>query len=282
MAVIIADEKELDEKIKKISEGGAENLHIVSDFDRTLTTAFVNGRNTPSLISILRDGNYLGSDYAEKAHVLFNKYHKIEIDLKIPLEQKKKAMLEWWEKHFDLLIKSGLNKKDVENAMKSGKIKLRDGCLAFLDFLYANKIPLLIISSNGLGGDAIKLYLEEKNKMYENIHVISNTYEWDKKGNATRVKKPLIHTLNKEETAIKNYPVFEFIKNRKNVLLLGDSTGDVGMVGSFDYKNLIKIGFLNEDIENSLPEYKKKFDIIITEDGSMNYVNNLLKELIGK
>jgi hypothetical protein len=66
-------------------------MHVVSDFDRTLTKVFVNGKKIPSLISVIRDGNYLSSDYAEKAHALFNKYHLIETDTKIPLGEKKKA-----------------------------------------------------------------------------------------------------------------------------------------------------------------------------------------------
>jgi 5'-nucleotidase len=86
-SIIISNPEKL-EKIKKlISRDGAENFFIVSDFDRTLTTAFVNGKNTPSLLSILRDGNYLTPGYAEKAHALYNKYHPIEIDPSIEKEQ---------------------------------------------------------------------------------------------------------------------------------------------------------------------------------------------------
>ena len=68
---------ELKNNIKK---QGIDSLHIVSDFDRTLTYASVGGEKIPSIISILRDGNYLSKEYAEKAHALFNKYHSIEID----------------------------------------------------------------------------------------------------------------------------------------------------------------------------------------------------------
>ena len=49
---------------------------------------------------------------------------------------------------------------------------------------------------------------------------------------------------------------------------------------TFYYKNLIKIGFLNEEIDKLKDIYKKSFDAVILNDGSMDYVNKLLKEII--
>jgi len=269
------------EKIKKsISEGGAETLHILADFDRTLTRAFVEGSNTPSLTSVLRDGNYLTPDYAPKAQALYAKYHPIEIDPKIPLEAKKKAMSEWWTTHFDLIIKSGLNKKDIEKIVSSDKINLREGFEEFIDFLQLHKIPLVIMSSSGVGEEAISMYLEKAGKLYDNVHIISNSFEWDENGNAVGVKQPIIHTLNKYETAIQDFPVFNIIKDRKNVLLLGDNLDDVGMVEGFEYDSLVKIGFLNENVDENLEQYKSNYDIVILNDGSLDFVNELLKEMI--
>ena len=294
--IVIPNPGELEKTKKAISEDGAEKLHVLADFDRTLTTAFVNGESIPSLISVLRDGNYLTTDYAQKAKELYAKYHQIEIDSKIPPEQKKKAMEEWWTTHFDLLIKSGLNKKDLESVVETGKVKFRDGFADFIDFLKARNIPLVIMSSSGLGGDTISMYLEREGKLgdelrssspsanarvYDNIYIISNSYEWDENGSAIAVKEPIIHLMNKDETAVQDFPVvFDTIKNRRNVLLLGDNLEDIGMVTGFDYDNLIKIGFLNENIEENLEQYKRNFDVVILNDSSLNYINGLLKEII--
>jgi len=277
---IIVDKKDLEEKKKVIKQRGAENFHVVSDFDRTLTKAFVNGIKTPSLISVLRDGDYISEDYAKKATELSDFYHPIELDINFPFEKKKEKMQEWWTKHFDLLIKSGLNKKHINQIIEEGKVEFRDGVKEFLDFLESKKIPLLIISSSCLGGDSIKIFLEKNKKKYDNIYIISNLYEWDEKGNAIGIKKPIIHVMNKNEIGVKNYPIFELIENRKNVLLLGDSIEDVGMVEGFDYNNLIKISFLNEDINKNLSAYKKQFDVVITGDGDFSFVNKLLKEVL--
>ena len=278
--IAISNPEKLEKLKRSISQAGPEKIHILADFDRTLTTAFVGGKSTPSIISILRDGNYLTLDYAAKAHALYDRYHSIETNLKISLEEKKKAMREWWTTHFDLLIKSRLNKKDLEKVIESDQVRLREGAVEFIDFLNANKIPLVIMSSSGLGGDIIEMFLKKKDKLYDNVHVVSNSYEWDENGDAIGVKEPIIHGMNKDETAIQNFPVFDAIKDRRNVVLLGDSLGDVGMIEGFNCANLIKIGFLNENVEENLEQYKKNYDVLILNDSDMGYVNELLREII--
>ena len=268
--ILISNPRKLEKLKKSISKDGVKKLHILADFDRTMTRAFINGENTPSLISILRDGNYLTSSYVRKARNLYIKFHPIEINSKVLPEDKKKAMNEWWTTHFDLLIKSGLNKKDLEKVVESNKIKLRDGASEFIDFLYNNNIPLVIMSSSGLGGDIISMFLKKERKIHNNIHIVSNSYEWDKNGNAVSVKKPIIHVMNKNETVVKNLPFFNVIKNKKNIILLGDNLEDIRMVEGFAYDNLIKIGFLNESIKENLKQYKLKYDVVLLNDSSMD------------
>lgn len=278
--IVITNPRRLTRLKESISKAGIEGFYVVSDFDKTLTRSFVDGKSIPSLISILRDGNYLTPDYAEKAHALYNKYHPIEINPEVPLEEKKKAMEEWWMVHFDLLIKSGLNKNDLEKVINSGKIKFREGASDFFDFLYAYDIPLIIISSSGLGGDAISLCLEKEKKLYGNIYIVSNFYIWDENRKAVAVKEPIVHVMNKNEIIIQNFPFFDKIKDRKNILLLGDSPESADMVKGFDYDKLIKIGFLDENIQESLKYYKKVYDAVLLNDAPMHYVNDLLDEII--
>lgn len=278
--IVVQNRKRLEELKKAIREGGAGKLHVLADFDRTLTTAFVDGKSVPSLISILRDGNYLTPDYAEKAHALFEKYHPIEVDPTLSRKEKEKAMDEWWRTHFKLLIASGLEKSDLEKAVASGKVKLREGFAELADFLSAHSIPLVIMSSSGLGSESIALYLKQAGKLSKNVHIICNEYEWDAKGRAVGVREPIIHALNKYETAIQDYPAFDAIRDRKNVILLGDGIDDLGMIEGFEYDRLITIGFLNDKTEERLEYYQKSFDVVLTGDASMGYVNELFKEVV--
>jgi 5'-nucleotidase len=277
--IIIPNPEHFEELKQKIISEGTNKFHVVADFDRTLTKAFVNGVSLPSIISVLRNENYLSEEYSEKAKALANKYHPIETDTKISVDEKKKYMKEWWEKHFELLINSGLNKKNLERIINEGKVEFREGAEEFLDLLHENNIPLIIISSSGVG-DLIPMYLEKHGKLYNNVHIIANLYKWDKDGKAIGIQNSIIHVFNKDESSVKNHPaIYREIKKRKNVLLIGDSLGDLGMTKGFEYKTLLKIGFLNEKIEESLNEYKRNFDVVITNDSDMKYVNDFIKQI---
>ncbi len=274
--IIIGKREEFEEKKKKILEAGADKFHVLADFDRTLTRCFIGKEKSPPPMMVLRNGKYLTSDYVKKSTALFDKYHPIEIASNVHYEEKVKKMREWWETHFKLLIDTGLNKNTLKRFVKDVKLEFREGTKEFLYFLNKKNIPLVIISSSGLGS-VIPMYLEKEGLMYENISVVANLFEFNNKGIVRKVKEPIIHVLNKSEVSLKNLPIYGELEKRKNVMLLGDQLGDLGMVKGFNYDNLISIGFLNENIKENLEIYKKNFDVVIPNDGSFDFINEFLK-----
>ena len=93
------------------------------------------------------------------------------------------------------------------------------------------------------------------------------------------IKEPIIHTFNKDETVVVDLPeIYQAIKNRKNLLLLGDSVSDATMASGFAYDNLLKIGFLNFGYDKDETIFTDNFDIVLTGDGDLSYVNELLRE----
>ena len=277
--IIISKPEELEKIKKAMAQDGAEKIHILADFDRTLTSLYNKGKKVLSLMSLL-DKNYLTPEYHRRYQALHDKYFPIEADTKIPLAEKKKAMAQWWQAVFNLLIESKLNKKDLKKLVESQDIRFRDGFNDFTVFLKSKDIPLIIISSTGVGGETISMYLEKENKLYPNIYIIANIFEWDENGYLVGVKEPIIYVANKDEAIIKNFHVFDLIKGRKNVILLGDMIEDVGMVKGFDYKNLIKIGFLSDEVEKNLDSYKNYYDVVILNDSGLDYINELLREIV--
>ena len=87
MALYIQNPEELKRKLGKFNK---DNFHVVSDFDKTLTKAFVQGKKVLSSYSLIREGNYLSPDYVKQAYALFDKYHPYEISNTISLDKKKK------------------------------------------------------------------------------------------------------------------------------------------------------------------------------------------------
>lgn len=277
--ILISNQKLFNTKLQNIIAGWPGKFHVIADFDRTLTKAFAEGKPTVSLITRLQNGFY-PPEYADKSNAIFNKYHPIEIDPNISLEEKKKAMTKRRTVQFDLIIKSWISRDIIKEVIEKEQIAFREGYEDFFDTLHNNNIPLLILSASGLGYDSIYYCLKHENKLYDNIDIISNDFVRDENGKAIGVREPIIHSFNKDETVVKNLPIYEDIKDRKNILLLGDGLWDAGMADGFDYENIIKIWFLNNDTPKNREKYSEAYDLIILNDGPMDEVNGLLKKIL--
>src|SRR3989344_6951465 len=131
--VYIHNKDLLNKKIQEIISQGLNKLHIVSDFDRTLTKCFFNNRKIPSTIALIREGGYLTEDYPKKAFALFDKYHPIEVDDSLEYDFRFKKMQEWWETHEKLLIKSGMHQKVIDDILEKYPKMFRGGTIPFLD-----------------------------------------------------------------------------------------------------------------------------------------------------
>ncbi|MCC6639156.1 haloacid dehalogenase-like hydrolase, partial [Candidatus Falkowbacteria bacterium] len=227
--ILISNPTHFESVKNAIIAGGAKNLHIISDFDRTLTSTKGYEKMSGSLISILRDKKYLTPDYPARAQAYADHYKPIEYSNDIPLETKKGLMLEWWNKHLALLIECGLTKQHITDAMQESGVDLREGVLELLQLLHAKNIPIVIFSANGLGYDSIAYFLQHRNCLFNNIHIVSNRFAWDEQGKACGIIPPLIHSYNKDEHSLLSLDFYQELKHRKNVILLGDSEGDLGM-----------------------------------------------------
>lgn len=269
------------EKIGRIAAAGPDKFYVLADFDRTLTTAYVDGKPFPSLISILYKDNYLSKNYGAKAQALDDYYRPIELNHDLPFEERKAAMHEWWRKHFDLLIEEGLHKNDIDRAVKSSRMRLRDGVCQFVKTLNAKNIPLVILSASGLGTEATKAALKEHGCLEENIVSAGNNFIFSNEGHATSVAEPIIHALNKDEAELMTHAnTRDIIKNKTNVLILGDSLPDADMADGLNHDTVLRIGFLNEATEENLKRYEEKYDALICNDGDFDFINKTLNDVL--
>lgn len=62
-------------------------------------------------------------------------------------------------------------------------------------------------------------------------------------------KGELIHVFNKHDGALKNTDYFSQLKDNSNIILLGDSQGDLRMAdGVANVEHILKIGYLNDRV----------------------------------
>lgn len=276
--VIFSNPLEFERKKAALKAGGAQHLHVVADYDKTLTTAFENGEKRQSLVELIRKHNYLSPEYPALAYGLFDKYHPFEIDPELLPDQRKEKMVEWWTVHVKIMGEQGMSRDIVERIVREQPLNPRIGLSTFLDTLHSAHIPLLILSASVT--DLIEGFLKKEKLLYDNIHVISNKYNYDSAGKVIGYEGTIVHSLNKGEIILKDTPYFKQMQNRKNVILLGDGLDDVDMVAGMHYDCVLKIGFLNDNPDKNLDRFKKVYDVVILHDGSMDFVNDLLAEIL--
>ena len=111
------------------------------------------------------------------------------------------------------------------------------------------QIPVLVFS--GGIGNVLEYVLENSNCRYPNMTVVSNFLDFNSQGLVTGFKGPLIHVFNKTSKTLRQCrpEYLEKLRDRKHVILMGDSLGDIAMAdGIEDLQSVLKIGFLNTNV----------------------------------
>lgn len=277
--VHIKDPQKVESIISSLIKGGKDKLQIVSDFDKTISRHTYNGKRVPSCHGVLDTSEYLPESYREEAIKLRDKYYPIEMSATVGLKEKTEAMINWWTTAHSLLVACEITKATVAKIVEKSEIRLRDGVNQTLEVLHENDVPLLIFSAGV--GDILKEAIKQRAHMYSNIHVISNFMDFDEEEKLVGFKGELIHTFNKHEVAVHHPEIFDRNKKRTNIILLGDTLGDLTMVDGMPYKeNLLTIGFLNDHISENLEVYKSKYDIVLEDEESFDVCNVILKKIL--
>ncbi|KAH9322653.1 hypothetical protein KI387_017292, partial [Taxus chinensis] len=274
--VVIGNAAELEKKKTVIRAAGPAKLQVIADFDMTLTKCCIDGKRGQSSHALLKQGN---AEYDLKRQQLFDYYRPLEVCPTIDIDKKTKLMEEWWEKTHALLAEGGLNYAAIRNSVENSTIEFRDGVVQLFEILEKIGVPVLIFSA-GLADIIEEVMRQKLHRNFQNIKVVSNRMVFDVNGNLIGFKGRTIHVLNKNEHALEMAaPVHEklgnndglesevndasAVKDRTNVLLLGDHIGDLGMSDGLNYDNRISVAFLNENVEKWMETYKQAFDIVL-------------------
>ena len=252
-----------------------DQIHIVTDFDATLTQYFDHhGKSRPSIISLLRDENILDEEYSSLAHEMYSYYSAIEHDPSLDKDLKMATMNERWTKHKELLMKKWLNMHHLEHIATMDRIVMRSGTDIFLKRAEELGIPVIIFSASGIGYDSIRLLLQHRWLLLPNIHIVSNKLYRDSDGRMVGFDPNIIHSLNKTESVIRwsdEYrTIQEAIGQRPHALVIGDGIADAGMVDARDGRIVVTVGLCNHHVEEKYDHYMKAFDIVIANDDGLD------------
>ncbi|NXD85212.1 5NT3B nucleotidase, partial [Halcyon senegalensis] len=265
--------------IRSIKEQGTTKLQVISDFDMTLSRFGCNGRRCPTSHNILDNSRVISEDSKKKLKDLLHHYYPIEIDPNRTLEEKRPLMVEWWTRAHELLSQQKIQKSDIAQIVRESDVMLRDGFNELFDQLHKYNVPLFIFSA-GIG-DILEEIIRQANCFYSNVNVVSNYMDFDDNGVLTRFKGPLIHTYNKNNSVLQGTEYFQQLSTRTSIILLGDSMGDLTMAdGVPSVENILKIGFLNDKVEERRGKYLDAYDIVLESDETLDVVNGILRYIL--
>ncbi len=275
--LVIKNLKQFEAKVKKIQNDGKECLHVVADFDQTLSKEYVKGgKHAPSTW----DCFHFSHEYHEEKLRTYEQYYAIEIDVNLPYEYRKEKLIEWGQKSMELMIHHGLTLSMIREAAKSGAVEGREGVAEFFAAARKFKLPTLVLSG-GLG-DVISEYLQSVNSLSPNVHIISNFFTFNDAGLVTGFKGEIVHPMNKSELGIEGKPYGKEITGRKNVIIIGDKLHDIDMAKGVVHETCLSIGYVNTGQEKNLGNFRETFDVVLVEDGSLRYPTDLIEKLCEK
>ena len=259
-----------NDSINKVFEWDDNSIFVLTDFDRTLTSG-----NSWGSWEIIVNSTNVSEDYKKEVYDLFNYYRPIEINEEIDKKIREKHMIDWWNEEINLFKKYNFDEFIINDALNYLDVmKFRDGAKEFLTSMFNRNIPVVIISA-GIG-NFIEKFLKDNNCYFNNICLISHFLKFEE-GKLVGFSDNVIHSLNKNLVSLP-INVKCLIENRNKVILLGDSLSDINMAKGIDSNNLLSIGFLEDNININLKYFQERFDIIATENSSLNDIKiKLLK-----
>ncbi|XP_054252829.1 kelch-like protein 11 isoform X2 [Indicator indicator] len=267
--------------IRAMKEQGRSKLQVISDFDMTLSRFLCNGRRCPTSHGILDSSRVISEDGKQKLKELLHHYYPIEIDPNRTLEEKQPLMVEWWTRAHELLSQQKIQRDDIAQIVRESGVMLRDGFGEMFEQLHQQDVPLFIFSAGV--GDVVQEVLRQAGVFHPNVRVVSNYMDFDHNGVLTHFKGPLIHTCNKNNSVLQGTAYFQQLSTRTSIILLGDSMGDLTMADGVPFvENILKIGFLNDKVEERRGRYLEAFDVVLESDETLEVVNGILHYVLSE
>ncbi|NXX43530.1 5NT3B nucleotidase, partial [Tricholaema leucomelas] len=267
------------EILSAMKERGRNKLQIISDFDMTLSRFLCHGRRCPTSHSILDNSRVISEDGKKKLQELLHHYYPIEIDPNRTLEEKRPLMVEWWTRAHELLSQQKIQQGDIAQIVRESGVMLRAGFGELFEQLHQHRVPLCIFSAGV--GDVVEEVLRQAGALRPNVRVVSNYMDFDEQGVLRGFKGPLIHTYNKNNSVLQGTAYFQQLSTRTSIILLGDSMGDLSMAdGVPTVEHILKIGFLNDKVEEHRGRYVEAFDVVLESDETLEVVNGILQYLL--
>nr|CAH8822702.1 unnamed protein product [Trichobilharzia regenti] len=260
----------LVDKLSKFLSYGAQNIQVVCDFDHTLSKYCHNSEKVPVCHGLFMRHPRIPEVSRRRLEELCELYMPLGSSDNLSESEKCSLMMEFWKLAHRTLVDGNIYRSDVDCCALEGGIVLRDNAIDFLNKLADLNIPLIIFS--GGIGNIIEVLLASLNVSLDNVRIVSNFMDFNAEGRLVGFQDPVIHSLNKTYKIIQNSEYYETVLSKRIcTLLIGDSDSDANMLDnkqkfSGEQAIVIRIGYLNEKVDERMELFSSLYDIVLVND----------------
>lgn len=280
-AVLVRDPTAVESKLASLASAGLEHVHVVSDFDRTLTQFEHQGRRVDSCHGVIDSSPLLGDAFRAHIKSIFDKYYPLEISPSLSHDERERYMVEWWTQAHSAYFEYGLREHMLPDMLGTSNITLRAHADRVIKGLRHHRVPLFVLSA-GIA-NVIELFLDRHAARPADapVDIVANRMVFGNDGHLAGFDGQLIHSLNKTGHLLsldtRTRARLEQHRHRTHAIILGDNLSDVKMAHGLPVNDVVSVGFLNDRVDDRLEDYARNFDIVITHDGSMRVVEQLIE-----
>ena len=243
-----------ERKLAAIAAGGPSLLHVVVDWDRTVTTYRHAGRPGHTCHGIVEARR--SPALRAQATALNSFYLPIETSTTLSREEKIPHMAAWYASVNALLVAERITREDLEGDVRAANLGLRAGVAALLRASAAHGFPVTILSA-GIGDVIAEVLRQRCGPLPANLRIASNAMLWEG-GACAGFSQPTLHMYNKAAAfAFAPEELARLRRERPHVVLVGDSDGDATMAEGLEPAVLLRIGIANDAA--ALPAVLPKF-----------------------
>lgn len=252
--LIVADVVGFRDKVADFVTVGAASMHVVFDFDRTLTVKRPGSEDEVTTWHILHE--HLPEVGQARYQQQFEKYRALEIGGGMT----QLDAVEWWSSILNLFVEYEISLGAVEAAFLD-RASIRPGTAELFKLCADNKIPTVILSA-GIR-EIIDIWCRQY-MIKPSLVIATNLMVSDENKISGWQENTLVHVLNKSEAT---HPELQSIRaDRPKVLLIGGSLDDASMATG--EKDIIRVRILDPRVDEMVTEQEErktfeKFDAII-------------------
>mmetsp|Transcript_45534 Transcript_45534/g.52637 ORF Transcript_45534/g.52637 Transcript_45534/m.52637 type:complete len:338 (+) Transcript_45534:33-1046(+) len=272
--VYASNPQEVFDKLLKLQEDGVSKLHLMSDFDRTMTLCNYQDIECETSFSVFRRSAVNPDGSSEK----FKYTERFIVNVPPPYYYINRVYQRRTEEALNQFVRDRLNLETVEGQVTETSYIARNGLDAFLQYNMKNDVSMSVVSSGILNIIISFCHAFIDVKEYNNLKFYGNALTFNSDGLIDGFKSPVVSPLTKST-------VFGYQgTDKRNIFLLGDQLHDVHMNRLLPTKNVIKYGFFNSKKRETplkIEDYIEKYDVV-SHDGNFQIPHLFMRFINGE